>query len=129
MLRAISAGHDKKDQGQEDADRRNTDQAILQDIAWHDIVNKRLTAATSFAQSEELQAKLIIDAILHEPHRLLTMWFLQCSVQAKPTCKFPALMDLARPQSSPVVVAQQHLAALTLGHAPRLKLLCGFPEG
>eukprot|EP00969_Alexandrium_andersonii_P304673 13467400-Alexandrium_andersonii.AAC.1 len=59
-------------------------------------------------------------AIILEPLRVLTRFFMHCSTTTHGGCSVPHLCDLASPDTSVVVVVQQYLAGLL--HAGRGRL-------
>jgi hypothetical protein len=62
-------------------------------------------------------------AIVTEPLRMLTRFFMHCSSTTHRYCSRPHLVDLANPASSVIVIALQYLSTLLVSKDGRVQLL------
>ena len=66
---------------------------------------------------------MIVLAIVLEPLRSVTCWFMAKAREATDECKSPGVLDLLNPPYSCIVHARQYLASLLAGSSSRLILL------
>jgi hypothetical protein len=103
------------------------DQAYVEEMNWHAVQSTRARAAGEMIAEPTSGPTLIIFALVMEPARWLTGWFLKhCSPITKArenhySC--PPLMDYVDPMRSPITKVLQLYSSMLRGTAPRLRLL------
>ena len=90
---------------------------------WHVVEGTRLLRARSAIQSREWRVGVITLAIVQEPLRVLTRFFMHCSTTTHRYCSVPHLCDVATAQTTPVVVVSQYLSARLSQPGGRLLLV------
>jgi hypothetical protein len=102
------------------------------DLGYHELVGKRLASGEVFVRSPSSPPVLIVAAIVSEPLRFLTGWFLSRRSHAnrsKPAhWQCCPLMDLLNPLVSPIVRVLQYFGCCIRGEAARLRLLWGMSD-
>ena len=84
---------------------------------------KRYAAALKMLQDAGAAVAMIVLAIVLEPLRSVTCWFMAKAREATDECKPPGVLDLLNAPYSCIVHARQYLASLLSGSSSRLILL------
>ena len=97
---------------------------------WHALQGARGTKYGAGLKCDDTIVNIIILAIMLEPIRFLTKWFMRRSSQKtrsikQQRCRNPPICDLVWLHASPAVRTLQYLSCLLQGRAARLKLLWG----
>ena len=90
---------------------------------WHVVEGTRLLRARSEIQSRDWRVGVIMLAIVQEPLRVLTRFFMHCSTTTHRYCSVLHLCDLATAQTSPAAVVSQYRSALLAQLGGRLLLV------
>lgn len=105
--------------------------ALTINIKWLGFTScagKRLKEGETFVKSDRTVWILLIAAVVTEPLRFLTMWFLGRRSHYRRTSAgvdCSPLMDFVSPRTSPITRILQYYAACMKGTAPRLRLIWG----
>jgi hypothetical protein len=100
------------------------DPSLQQELSWHQVQGVRMKRALGFVADPSAMLSLLLDALVEEPLRLLTAWFLKTTQRRKDPCQWPALLDLCCPEFSPVTAIMQYMSGLLQRKAPRLDIMC-----
>ena len=90
---------------------------------WHKVAGRRLSRARGAATSRVWRVSLVTLAIVAEPLRTMTRFFMHCSSTTHRYCSRSHLVDLANPASSVIVIALQYLSTLLFSKHGRVELL------
>ena len=114
--------------------KTSDDQEYITDVNWHALQGSRGKKYGDGLKNDDTIVNIIILAIMLEPIRFLTKWFMRRSSQKtrsikQQRCRNPPICDLVWLHASPAVRTLQYLSCLLQGRAARLKLLWGRKYG
>lgn len=110
-------------------DSKSDDPSYQIEISFHAVASKRVRAGRELIKRESTPELLLIFAIVVEPFRWLTGWFLHFSSPTRRARRHfwrcPPICLLTSAEHSPLVRILEYFSCLLSGIAPRLRLLFG----
>ena len=94
-----------------------------EEVSWEEVAGKRCSRARGLLECQKSMAVLFVLAVVLEPLRHLTSWFLTVGHANIDYQRRPPLVSLVEPSKSPITKAQQYLGSLLDGKAARLELV------
>ena len=108
---------------QKNVDMTDWDESLKKDVSFAATQGKRYKASRDFLSDAETLATLLRLALVVEPLRYLTGFWLRCASDLHDPCRAPRLQDMVWAPLSPVRHALQYLSSLLRGASSRLILL------
>ena len=105
-----------------------TEQSWLEQVAWREVASKRVKRCAAFVKDPQSPPLLLLVAMLHEPLRWLTGYFLHASSSKRRNGAWgcPLLCTFTSPARSPVTRVLQYFSSLLAGNAHRLAMIFGY---
>eukprot|EP00972_Heterocapsa_arctica_P038940 5736800-Heterocapsa_arctica.AAC.1 len=106
------------------------EQSWVESVAWKEVASKRISRAAKFVKDPCSPVDLLLVALVSEPLRWLTGYFLHLSSRRRRRSSWecPLLCSFTSPTRSPITRVLQYFSNLLLGLSSRLYLLLGFAK-
>ncbi len=114
----LALGMKERDMG----DVRGLDMDFVKDMSFSAVAGNRFRTSRGFLSNPEHLSVIVMFALVLEPLRHMTSWFLRRCREVDHPCRCPS-MDFMNPEYSPVVTSLQYISKMLFVNADRLMIL------